>query len=198
MSDFERLAVQRLIDKATAAGLYIPDTITAIASSLAHTEHCGSYPAGAWADANPGDDYPVGCCIGNDMYGPDRCTCWTAVYEIDQHEPRPPQRAEDIEVQTRMCGDCAFRKGSPERAEGFLEEALHSMAEAGQPFYCHDGMRRPAHWLHPDGRRVEGSTADWRPPIIAGLPYRADGRPGLLCAGWMARASRAATDGRPP
>lgn len=191
MSTFEQYAVQRLIDKAAAAGVDVPDTITEIASSLATAGHCGSYPASAWAEQNPGDDYPVGCCIGNDMYGPERCTCWKPVFELEQQPPQPPQRPEDIETQPRMCGDCAFRKDSPERAEGFLEDALYAMAGAGQPFYCHEGMRRPAYWLHPDGRRVGGSTADWQPPIVAGLPYRADGRPGLLCAGWMGRAARA-------
>lgn len=96
-----------------------------------------------------------------------------------------------------MCGDCAFRKDSPERREAFLEEALMELPTTGQPFYCHEDMRRPVRWEHPDGRTVEGSTADWQPPIIGGLPYRLDGRPGLLCAGWAARADavdRASTD----
>lgn len=51
-------------------------------------------------------------------------------------------------------------------------------------------MRRPVRWEHPDGRTIDGSPDDWQPAIINGLPYRADGRPGLLCAGWAARAAR--------
>lgn len=188
MSDFERHAIQRIIDQAAKAGVDVPTEVTDV---LARLNCATSYAARTWADEHPGDDFPLGCCIGNDVYGPDRCTCWTPVFELDQQQPQPPQRAEDITVRGQMCDDCAFRKNSPERVADFLEEELFGLAEQRKPFYCHDGMRRPAHWLHPDGRRIEGSTADWQPPIVAGLPYRADGRPGMLCAGWAARASRA-------
>ncbi|MET7395592.1 hypothetical protein ABZS66_19090 [Dactylosporangium sp. NPDC005572] len=196
MSTFELRAVQRIVDQARAAGVTVPDEVTTIANQLADAGHT-SYPARTWAEQHPDEaDWPVGCCIGNDLGGPDRCTCWTPVFELEQQPPQPPERAEDITVRGSMCGDCAFRKGSPERAEGFLEEALFELAALGQAFYCHDGMRRPAYWQHPDGRRIEGSTADWQPPIVSGIPFRADGRPGMLCAGWMARAIRA--DARQP
>jgi hypothetical protein len=189
MSDFERRAVQRIVDQAAAAGVQVPAEVIDV---LARLDHTTSHAARAWADQHRDEaDWPVGCCIGNDMYGPERCTCWTPVFELEQQLPRPPERAEDLTVRTRMCDDCAFRKGSQERAADFLEEELFGLAEARKPFYCHDGMRRPAYWLHPDGRRIEGSTADWQPPIVAGIPYRADGRPGMLCAGWAARAARA-------
>ncbi|MER7002235.1 hypothetical protein ABT297_04190 [Dactylosporangium sp. NPDC000555] len=192
MSAFERYAVQLLIDQANAAGVDVPDTINKIASSLANADHCGSYPARTWAEQHPDEaDWPVGCCIGNDLGGPDRCTCWVPVFALEQQPPRPPREPADIERQPRMCGDCAFRKGSPERADQFMEDALFDLAASGQPFWCHQDMRRPLYWRHPDGRRVEGSTADWQPPFVAGVPYRADGRPGLLCAGWLARAERA-------
>jgi hypothetical protein len=194
VSSFERLAVQRIIDEATAAGIAVPDAVTEVAEHLAHAMDHSSYAARTWAEQHPREkDWPVGCCIGNDVGGPDRCTCWVPVYDAEQAEPQPITCAEDITVRHTLCGDCAFRKGSPERAETFLEETLFSLAEQRKPFYCHDGMRRPAYWQHPDGRTVEGSTADWQPPMLRGVPYRLDGRPGMLCAGWAARAARAAT-----
>jgi hypothetical protein len=118
------------------------------------------------------------------------CYCWRPVFDVEQADPIPPASPDDIGVQARMCGDCAFRKGSPERAYEFEEEALFSLADEGTPFYCHDGMRRPVRWEHPDGRSIPGDPADWQPPMVCGLPYRTDGRPGLLCAGWAARAAR--------
>ena len=193
MSSFERLAVQRILDEAVAAGVEVPAAVSDVAAWLAHAEDHTSYAARTWAEQNPGDDYPVGCCIGNDVGGPDRCTCWEPVYDTAQAVPQPLQRAEDVTVRDRLCGDCAFRKGSPERAETFLEVTLFSLAEQRKPFYCHDGMRRPAYWQHPDGRRVEGSPDDWQPPIVGGVPYRLNGRPGMLCAGWAARATRASS-----
>lgn len=52
-------------------------------------------------------------------------------------------------------------------------------------------MRRPTSWRHPSGATIPGDHADYQPPIIDGVPYRADGRPGDLCAGWTARALKA-------
>lgn len=41
---------------------------------------------------------------------------------------------------------------------------------------------------YPAGIRIPAaSTGDYQPPIVEGIPYRADGQPGLLCAGWVAR-----------
>ncbi len=186
-SDFERRAIQRLIDQATELGVHIPENILC----LLKAEH-GVGGAVLWAKAHPDAD-GTGCCWGDVQHGPYGCTCWVPIFDTEQATPIPPQRPEDIEVQRRMCGDCAFRKGSPERAEGYSEEALLSLATEGTPFYCHEDMRRPVRWEHPDGRVIDGSPDDWQPPIVAGLPYRLDGRPGLLCAGWAARAARADT-----
>ena len=115
--------------------------------------------------------------------GLEGCTCWVPVYDVAQVDPAPG----DLEPRAAMCGDCAFRPGSPERADEWTREALYDLAEPGRPaFFCHDGMRRPVAWRHPAGPEVPGHPDDWQPPIRAGVPYRADGRPGLLCAGWTA------------
>lgn len=186
MNAFERSAVQRIVDKATAAGVEVPAAV----STWLDTCGSGSYAARAWAAAHPGED-GLGCCWGDVSRGPEACICWVPVYALEQAPPRPPTSPQDLIAQPAMCGDCAFRKGSPERADAWTEVALLELAEEGKPFWCHAGMRRPAHWEHPDGRVVDGSPDDWKPPMVNGIPYRADGSPGLLCAGWMARAARA-------
>jgi hypothetical protein len=192
VSAFEQAAIQRLVDKATAASVPVPSEVTAALERAGHGESSG---ADLWIAANPDQDkWPVEvwmCCLGVVDKGPSGCTCWTPVYDVEQAPPRPPFCAEDLAARARMCGDCAFRKGSPERSDVWAEEALMDLTwSAGTPFWCHDGLRRPAKWVHPTLGEVEGSTADWRPPIVAGIPYRADGAPGLLCAGWAARTAR--------
>ena len=186
VSAFERLAVQRVIDKARDMGLDVPPTITQIVCSDGPSNN----GAVLWHRAHPDDD-GTGCCYGDAHKGPDGCTCWVPIYDVDQADPIEPTNPSDIQVQARMCGDCAYRKDSPERSKPYEEEALLSLADEGQPFYCHDGMRRPVRWEHPDGRAIAGSSDDWRPAMVNGLPYRANGLPGLLCAGWAARAARA-------
>jgi hypothetical protein len=185
-SDFERRAIQRLVDQANALGVDVPSEI----SRLLVDHGRGNNGARLWARANPDAD-GTGCCWGDVLDGPEGCNCWKPVFNAEQADPVLPAAVEDIGVQKRMCGDCAFRKGSPERSDEWKQEALLSLAEEATPFYCHEDMRRPIRWEHPDGRVVEGSTDDWQPPIVNGLPFRLDGRPGLLCAGWAARAGRA-------
>lgn len=189
VNSFERLTVTRLLEQAQAAGVDVPPEISKLGCQ-------GQRNGGAvlWLRAHPDYEGTAGCCWG-DALDPDGCTCWVPVFDVDQHVPVPPGDPGDMAAQRRMCGDCAYRKGSPERATPYAEETLFDLAISGQVFYCHDGMRRPARWDHPDGRTIDGSPDDWQPPIIAGIPYRADGRPGLLCAGWAARATRA-TAGR--
>lgn len=55
-------------------------------------------------------------------------------------------------------------------------------------FWCHQGMRRPLYWEHPAGVRITGSPADYDPPIEDLVPFKADGTPADLCAGWAARS----------
>lgn len=127
------------------------------------------------------------CCYGAAVYGPHRCTCWRPVYDLDQAEPQPGIP----EVRERMCGDCAYRPGSPEQRgdDGVAGDGdlLESLAASGTPFWCHDGIRRPVKLVHPSGVEIPGHPANYDPPRLGAMPFRADGRPALLCAGWAAR-----------
>ena len=132
------------------------------------------------------------CCDGSAYRDAAGCLCWEPEFDLVQAEPVP----DVVGGRSQMCGDCAFRPGSPERcgdpgAAG-TAEGLAELVATGQPFYCHDGMRRPVRWVHPSGATLEGSPLDYRPPIVDGVPYKADGTPGLLCAGWTARSLKLA------
>lgn len=136
-----------------------------------------------WPEAGDGT-----CCFGAAVYGPGYCTCWEPVYDLDQAEP---DTTATPGVMPRRCSDCAYLRKSPERADEYTAEWLDRIAATGERFWCHDGLRRPTSWRHPSGVTIPGDPADYQPPIIDGVPYRADGRPGDLCAGWMARALKA-------
>lgn len=129
------------------------------------------------------------CCEGAATWGPVRCTCWVPVYDLEQTEPDTATLAG---ARTEPCSDCAYRPDSPER-NGSAEHALSGAGEldalvvSGQPFWCHVGMRKPIAYEHPSGIRVTARADHYDPPIIAGVPYRADGTAGQLCAGWLAR-----------
>ncbi len=129
------------------------------------------------------------CCFGASVYGPDRCTCWRPVYTPEQH----PDLAEDPVPQARslMCGDCAYRPGSPEKAgdPGYRGDAdeLETLAATETPFYCHDGMRRVEKWAHPSGAEVPALDGAYAPPFTGNLPHKTDGTAADLCAGWDAR-----------
>jgi len=142
---------------------------------------------------------PWRCCEGAQKAGPAGCSCWTPEFDLEQTTPdleavvdlalgqaEPP-------VRHRMCGDCAYRPDSPERSGDPAYRGdgaqLEQWAADGDRFWCHDGMRRPIAWRHPAGMRLAAALddGDYQPPILEGIPYRADGQPGLLCAGWAAR-----------
>lgn len=133
---------------------------------------------------------PWTCCAGAVQRGPGGCTCWTPLFDLDQSTPDPTA---PVQPRHAMCSDCAYRPGSPERTgdEDVAGDAaqLEQLAADGTPFWCHDGMREPVRWCHPSGLTIpaHSSHGDYQPPQIDGVPYRADGRPGLLCAGWHAR-----------
>jgi hypothetical protein len=145
---------------------------------------CGSHGAGlpeGLPDAGEG-----ACCYGAAEYGPDGCTCWTPVYDLEQAAPVPQDRG----LRTEMCRDCAYRPGSPERqgekGHAADEEELMGLVASGAVFTCHQGIRRPVQWRHPSGATVPGHPADYRPPVIDGVAFRADGTPADICAGWAA------------
>ncbi len=190
MSDFEQAAAWRVLNLAHEAGVAAP---TGLAAAIV----CGqdkTYPARWWAEQHPDDD-PGACCYGSAL-DPDGCTCWMPVYEQDQQKCVPPASAADLTVRAERCGDCAYRPGSPELAEAWKAEMLLDLPARGQAFWCHDGIRRPVRWEHPDGRVVAGAADDYHPGwcrVTPGIPYQADGRPALLCAGWAAIAARTTT-----
>lgn len=148
----------------------------------------GSPAAQMWADLHP-DAERVYCCLNEIEDGPAACTCWRPEYDQTQADPVPPTSPDELQVQTRKCHDCAYRPGSPERSDEDSAEALRDHAYGARPFFCHTGVRKPVRWRHPDGRTVDGDPADYRPPVVDGIPYQADGRPSLICAGWAAMAA---------
>jgi hypothetical protein len=138
----------------------------------------------------------VPCCDSYAYYGPRFCVCWVRIYD----QPREPAQP-DMPRTTRasMCSDCAFRPGSPERTDSSdavadSTDLMMIVHNPGQIFWCHDGMPRIIALEHPNGMRVDVPTEDgvvaYDPVIIAGVPYRGDGSPGLMCAG-LAAARRA-------
>jgi hypothetical protein len=143
---------------------------------------------------------PTRCCPGRIADGPAGCTCWLPVFDLDL--AAPDARAilaivsgdqEPIE-RPLMCGDCAYRPGSPERTgdDGQAHDAaqLEELAATGQRFYCHDGFPAPVAWQHPAAPPPPPAPdrhGDYHPRNVLGVPLRADGTPGLLCAGWAAR-----------
>jgi hypothetical protein len=184
--DFEQLAITRLIEQAQQAGLAVPPAVQRYADHGA-----GNGGALQWVKAHPDDDEFRGCCWAEVISGPAYCNCWTPVYADDVVQADPQPVGPDSRIEAReggMCGDCAYRPRSPERAEAYSEETLMALPRSGSVFWCHEGMRKPIAWVHPDGRTVPGDPDDYRPPIVDGVPFRADGRPGLLCAGWTAIA----------
>lgn len=137
-------------------------------------------------DAGPCD------CWGYAHNGPDGCICWEPEYDLEQ---ATPDETAHSRARDKMCSDCAYRPDSPERAND--DDVMCSAADlertvtSGVPFYCHDGMRRRLRWRHPNGAVVEAEQDhDYAPPILKiddqAVPFRADGAPALLCAGWLA------------
>ena len=127
------------------------------------------------------------CCMGAAVYGKDRCTCWEPIFDLEQQPLKPGEMG----LRTRSCSDCAYRKNSPERrgADGYQgdPESLDEMVMTGSMFACHQGIRRPVKWVHPSGAEIPGHPAGYAPPLHDGKPYKADGTPADLCAGWAAR-----------
>ncbi len=184
MSAFEQHAAKRVLALAYAAGVPVPEDL---ARTVALCGDSGSYASRWWARQYPDADL-TGCCHG-ELLDPEQCVCWVPEYAEVQAPARPPAGPGDLEIAAAMCGDCAFRPGSPERADDWTAEALMELPATGRPFFCHTGIRRPLRWRHPDGRVVDGADDDYQPLIVGSLPYRADGRPALLCAGWAAIAA---------
>ncbi len=180
---FDRAAYERLIDRTEADGVDMTE-----ARAFLDAAGSASYPARVWAESHNPDDW-IPCCQGSAIYGPEKCTCWTPVFAQEQAPPRFPASADELRARVKMCTDCAYRPDSPERADEYEAELLYALPIEGKPFFCHAGMRRPVAWTHPAGFAVEGSADDYQPAFVNGMPFKADGSPGDLCAGWASIAA---------
>lgn len=131
------------------------------------------------------------CCTAVAEHGALACTCWEQVHDTDQTTDLAPTLV--AEVMPRPCHDCAYRKDSPERLGVSTHQGgpdfLEQIVVDGERFWCHDGMRQVIALVHrPTGARIEIPRDVAYDPLIAdGVPYRANGTPGALCAGWAAR-----------
>jgi hypothetical protein len=155
---------------------------------------CG--PGAELADQFP--DVAEYCCYGRTVNGPTACTCWRPVYD---HEQQPVDQTKLAELaaggppitRARMCADCAYRPNSPEKSGDPTyagdAETLEALAVKAERFWCHEGMRIPTKWIHPSGAEAPGHAGSYKPPTdtALGVPFRADGTPAELCAGWDAR-----------
>jgi hypothetical protein len=130
------------------------------------------------------------------LYGPQRCTCWEPVFDLEQREITPGLPLPPIPVQ--MCQDCAYRPHSPEREgeDGYAgdRDLLDELVRNREPFYCHRGIRKPVAYKHPVGAEAPGHPAAYDPPTRDGVPYKADGTPANLCAGWLLRCAKETAD----
>lgn len=141
---------------------------------------------GVHIDMGRAGDEDRTCCFGSSVVG--RCTCWEAEYDREQ---APIDRNAAVEIRPGgPCSDCGCKADQPEAS------LVASLADTGTPFYCHEGMRRKLADVHPDGSRIESGPADYQPLIDheIGLPFRANGQPAYLCAGWAARTKKAARE----
>lgn len=195
-NELERRSLQRLVEQANELG--VGDQVPAVIHEFlaGNGPSCGG--ALGWVRLHPADQEVRGCCWGEVVKGPEHCICWVPEYDVEQAAPVLP--AEPGEIQVRpggMCtpdeggrdGGCAYRPGSPEM-QGVEAELLRELPLDGDVFFCHEGMRRPARWRHPDGRVIDGSPSDYHALFVRGLPFRANGRVGYICAGWAAWSRR--------
>jgi len=136
------------------------------------------------------------CCIGSAIDGPAGCTCWRPVHDREQQALQQGPANQ----RTKMCADCAFRTGSPERtgAAGYehnSEEAIEDLVHSSGSFACHQGMRRIVAMAHPTGARFSRGPGDYAPPVTRAGAFKADGSPADLCAGLAAARRALAAEG---
>lgn len=94
-----------------------------------------------------------------------------AVVEIVEL-PAPPAEM------PRPCHDCAFGKGSEERASLKTWGAIMRGVAEGEPFWCHQGMATDCHGFYV--------------PLDKDAAGRPVGHP--ICAGWLAERARSAPE----
>lgn len=134
------------------------------------------------------------CCIGAANTDGDKCTCWQPVVEPQTG----PAQEGPMAVQPKRCGDCAYRRDSPER-QAIGGDTMPYIPE--NRFLCHDGMARVTSYRHDEGyetHALTGAHTDYRPPTNGWACWQKDGTPAIVCAGWAAdnRAYEAAQEAR--
>ena len=164
------------------------ETAGALSAAIDAAEIAGFLPhGGVYGTLQMPDPACGACCDGSAVKGPQYCTCWEPRFDLEQADPEPGEPG----TRSALCQDCAYKPGSPERSgdERYNGDAefLARITETGERFFCHQGIRRAVKLAHPSGAEVEVPPGDYRPPIIDGVPYKADGSAGELCAGWAAR-----------
>lgn len=173
----------------------VDETLAIVAEEVIRAaEAAGHLPKGGPYGTITLPDPALGaCCIGSAVMGPQYCTCWEQVFDVDQAEVRPGEAV----ARKSMCGDCAYRPGSPERGgdERYNgdQEFLDDIVLRGDAFWCHQGMRKVVRLRHPSGAEVVIETDHYEPPKDGAVPYKADGSPGDICGGWAARRSHTLT-----
>jgi hypothetical protein len=167
----------------------------ALAAAVDVAEATGMLPhGGPYGPLVVPDPVNGACCMGSAVKGAQYCTCWEPVFDLVQQ----PLQAGALGLRRSLWADCAYKPGSPERSGDPCfqgdEDFLDGLALAGTSFFCHQGVRRTVKLVHPSGAVVDlaaaGLTGDYRPPIVGGVPYKADGSAVELCAGWAARRRR--------
>jgi hypothetical protein len=169
----------------------VAETVFRSSGSWGMTFICGptSFVPDHWPDPALWFEEAAYCCYGRAVYDdPSRCSDWEPIFDLEQN----PVVEAPADCRTVQCKSCAYRVDSPERqgdeAVQGNDYLLESIVRLGQPFWCHQGIRRPIAFVHaPTGIVVPGEAADYRPPMREHRPYKADGIAADICAGWAAR-----------
>lgn len=136
----------------------------------------------------PAPDKTDLCCWESIDSNGKECSCWEPIV---WPEPTRKLQRGPAAIRPSMCGDCAYRPGSPERA---AEGGEQLDAAPWDPFHCHDGMPKVVGFTHPKVPDVSflaywvGDRDDYKPLQAGGRAWKADGSPAVLCGGWGAVA----------
>jgi hypothetical protein len=119
------------------------------------------------------------CCATAAMTDMESCTCWV---DVVWPEPEPDVEHGPSPLRDRLCGDCAFRKDSPERQAIGGDQLPYGPQ---QVFTCHAGMPKVTARVHaPTGVTVRPELDDYQPVSRGRQSWQADGQPAEICAGW--------------
>lgn len=129
------------------------------------------------------------CCYGSASNGPTHCECWVAEYSDDRQKPK----GGDMQLRVTQCQDCAYRHDSAEWNDPVERAKLIAHALGDGVFSCHQGTPYVVRWRHPEGMVIEaerdaaGNINTYEPLIIGSTPFKANGEPADLCAGYATR-----------